>query len=939
MTYPLATRAFPFLLALLFALPLHAQDVEHIPGELIIRLNSEASIDALNSPDLSELGLYPIRNLVPSRNIWLVGFDENMQSLSFGRSAEDVLRSTRAASDIMLAQFNTPVQLRHPSIVEEDAYVSLDDIRANSPNDTRFPEMWGLNNTGQTGGTPGADVSALEAWEISTGGIAVTGEQLVVAVIDSGFALGHPDVHWWKNENESPTPNGQDTDENGYIDDYNGWNAYNNSGVITSSHHGTHVAGTIGARGNNNLGIVGVNWDVGIMPIQGSSSSQSTVVAAYGYALTMRELYDETNGEKGALVVATNSSFGVDFGNPANYPIWCGMYDEMGEAGIISAGATANANWDIDATGDVPTACPSDYLIAVTNTTHHDVKSSGAGYGLETIDLGAPGSSILSTTPSTSYGTSSGTSMATPHVAGAVALMFSAMTMEMFQAYRLNPGDGALLVRQAILDGVDDIGLQVATGGRLNLYGALEALSLAQPPLVAPELDGGSLAAGYFDGSSSLITPFTNRFPTSGEMSLALWAQIESPGTLAELATEEGTVATRIVVVQHEGDLVLGYSYLAESGAFRTQVFTETPLTEGLHHIFLTRSSDPQAVRMHLDGERVGNPYFLTDPPEQFSITAMSIGNSFDESSGITATIDEVRVYNTRKLSNELYDVHASFPYDDTPSDVVAYYRFSADSTGYIFDFSGNNSGADWDGSLETSPFPVGATSNVLLVGNPTGTVGEAGASISAEITNPGAGNRVAIYTYDFSDETIPADDLPWWYMAYSELAWGAHLYSDASANLVIDFEALQSEDNIVYGLLYRADPQSEWVEVTSEWTQGESSFSAEGLTESGQWAIAFGPSVDTEDQSTTSEASLSQVFPNPSVHEATVTLELPESSDMTIELFDILGRRVLVVHDGLVQSGSTNFTINSEQLAPGTYVLRAAGAAFTGVRQITVVK
>lgn len=930
--YHLATpsllRALSLLLVFLVALPLQAQHEEREMGELIIRLNPEASIDALNSPDLAELGLYPIRNLVPVRNIWLVGFDESAH-LRSGRSALDILSSTRAGSDIMLAQFNHRIQ--HRALYQDES---------DPPNDPRFNEMWGLHNTGQSGGTSGADVSALKAWAINTGGIAATGEQVVVAVIDNGFDLNHPDVDWWKNENETSTPDGQDTDGNGYIDDYHGWNSHTNSGVITSAQHGTHVSGTVAARGDNGIGVVGVNWNAAIMPIQGSSINEAPVVAAYGYVLTMRELYNDTNGEQGAFVVATNASFGRDQGNPANFPIWCGMYDEMGEVGIISAGATANANWNIDVVGDVPTACPSEYLIAVTNTDRNDNKNAGAAYGLETIDLGAPGTAILSTNPGNSYGTSTGTSMATPHVAGAVALLVSAMSMEMLTAYKINPADGALLIRDAIFEGVDEIsGLQVATGGRLNLFGALEALSLTTPPVVVPELAGGSLDAGYFDGTSSLVSPPTNRLPTTGEMSLGLWVEVEEPGTLVEITSEEGDVSFRLDVVENDDDLVLQYSHTTDDGDLVSELFPQIALTDGAHHVFVTRGGEPEAIRVHLDGQRVGAPFFLINPPSQFNIGNLRIGNSFNEDSGITALIDEVRVYNVRLLSNDLYDVHESFPYNGSPAEVVAYYRFSADSTGFVFDYSGSNSGADWDGgSVEISSFPVGSTSSVLLSGNTSGTVGEPGATISATLLNPGINNRLAIYTYDFSEENIPADDLPWWYMSYSAIAWGAHGYGDASANISIDFSEIMPEDDIFYGLLHRPDSRSEWVEVADGWEFDGSTFSASNISEFGQWAIAFGPPVSTDDSSSPEVASLSAAYPNPVITETAFTLNLPNASEVTIELFDILGRRVSLLHDGLVQSGATSFTINSTHLAAGTYILRAIAMDFEGVQRITVV-
>src|SRR5690606_23141617 len=115
----------------------------------------------------------------------------------------------------------------------------------------------------------------------------------------------------------------------------------------------------------------------------------------------------------------------------------------------------------------------SDYMVAVTNTTHNDTKNGGAGYGATQIDLGAPGTSILSTTPGGGYGTSTGTSMATPHVAGAIGLLISGFSGERLQQYKDDPETVLLDVKRALLDGTDDIGIVTVSGGRLNLYGSL----------------------------------------------------------------------------------------------------------------------------------------------------------------------------------------------------------------------------------------------------------------------------------------------------------------------------------------------------------------------------------------------------------------------------------------------------------------------------------
>ncbi len=187
-------------------------------------------------------------------------------------------------------------------------------------------------------------------------------------------------------------------------------------------------------------------------------------------------------------MVATNSSFGVDYGQPANYPIWCAMYDSLGAYGILSCGATANLNINIDVSGDVPTACPSEFMIAVTNTTRDDAKNSGAAYGVTTIDLGAPGTSILSTDVNGTYTIKTGTSMATPMVTGAIALLYAAADSSRIILSKSDPAAGAIMVRDILFNGVDQIsalqGITV-TGGRLNVFNAAVEIST---PIVPVEL-------------------------------------------------------------------------------------------------------------------------------------------------------------------------------------------------------------------------------------------------------------------------------------------------------------------------------------------------------------------------------------------------------------------------------------------------------------------
>ena len=414
----------------------------YVENEFIIWL--EQDVDAATFAANANVGIVPKRELSKRLNIWLFEITDNKEA----RTEKMHLLSRN--NDVRVIQNNhTNIMLREA--VPDDLYYSL---------------QWAP-----------AIMSLPQAWEeFTTGGVTATGDTIVVAVIDGGADWTHEDLNCWVNTNEIPN-NMIDDDDNGYIDDYHGWNAYNHNGYVGSSNHGTHVSGIIGALGNNGKGVCGVNWNVRVMSICGSSGNESIVVEAYSYALEMRARYNETNGEEGAFIVATNSSFGVDYGNPDDYPIWCSMYDEMGNVGILSCGAGPNLNVNVDVVGDVPSTCPGDYLIGITNTTSADVKNNGAGYGINNIDIGAPGTTIYSTTPNNSYSNMTGTSMATPQVSGTIALMYAALPEEMMQACKNDPASFCLSMRQSLLDGADYLpsldGL-VASGRRLNAYGAIE---------------------------------------------------------------------------------------------------------------------------------------------------------------------------------------------------------------------------------------------------------------------------------------------------------------------------------------------------------------------------------------------------------------------------------------------------------------------------------
>lgn len=447
---------------LLFALTANpaisfSQQKDHVPGDLLVMLKKGIDINGLTRAFSSLEGkptqLAVERNLSPYLNIWLLHFDD------VAIEENKMLSSLKLSDQVIAAQFNHYLELR------------------NTPDDALFSQQWNMLNTGQSGQTMGADIDASSAWDLTTGGLTAGGDTIVIAIVDQGFDLNHEDIHYHKNYHEIPG-NGIDDDENGYIDDYDGWNSLDNNGNIPSDYHGTHVTGIAGARGNNSVGVAGVNWNVQILPVKGYSGVESIVVAGYSYVLDMRRKYNETNGADGALIVSANSSFGINNGQPGNFPLWCAMYDSMGVYGILHATATANSTVNVDVVGDMPTACPSDYMISVTNTTATDQKNPTAGYGDTTIDLGAPGTNIVSALPDNTYGAKTGTSSASPHVAGAVALIYSLPCEGLVADFRTDPAGAALRIKNFIMEGVDSLddltnNFPTVSGGRLNVYNSL----------------------------------------------------------------------------------------------------------------------------------------------------------------------------------------------------------------------------------------------------------------------------------------------------------------------------------------------------------------------------------------------------------------------------------------------------------------------------------
>lgn len=430
-----------------------------VNGHAIVQLVNNKYVDDLQAEISKKYQLnLTLEPLSIDGNIWLIKFDDT------NVSTQKFLEIIKKLEYVNIAQLN------HSNISKRNVV----------PNDKFFYNQWAHVNSG-TGGVVDADMDSDEAWQFTTGGYTAKRDRIVVAVVDEGVDLTHDDLTIWTNKHEIPG-NSIDDDNNGYVDDVHGYDFWDNDGDPSNQNswedHATHVSGIIGAKGNNCLGVVGVNWDVDIMVIRGSSSVESEVIKAYDYVWKMRKLYNKTYGDSGAYVVSTNSSFGVDRANPNDYPLWCAFYDSLGTAGIISAVAGPNLNINIDNEGDVPGACPSDYTICVTNTNKSDDRAF-AGYGVINVDIGAPGSSIYSTLPGNSYGNMTGTSMATPQVAGAVALMHSAMCESLLSEY--TPDEMALFLKDKMLtqgiDSVNNLSGEVSSYGRLNLLKCVTAVS------------------------------------------------------------------------------------------------------------------------------------------------------------------------------------------------------------------------------------------------------------------------------------------------------------------------------------------------------------------------------------------------------------------------------------------------------------------------------
>ena len=422
---------------------------DFVPGQVIIKTRGSLLASADGGGVVEKYGAKVLDDFQVPGRIQTKSAGQMLQlQLPEGMTTEQALEQMKNDPSIEYAVPNTIYHLEEP--VSKGKTMTAEELKQQAPNDPQYGQQWDLHNAGQNGGKVGADISAEKAWQKTTG--LPNGQGPLIAVIDTGVDIEHPDLqaNIYTNHGEIPG-NGIDDDGNGFVDDYHGWNAHlQNGDVMDRQGHGSHVAGTIGAVGNNGTGVTGINWSASILPIKVFSDNGGASAAAIIRGIN----YADSVGAR-----LTSNSWG---GGPANPAQEKTFRNASGALHMMSAGNSGTNN-------DIYGHYPSDYdlpnNIAVAATDRNDQLASFSCYGEKNVDIAAPGKDILSTVPGGGYAVYSGTSMATPHVTGAAGLLLAldpTLTNDELKDKLLNGGD-----KLPSLEG------KVASGARLNIDGAM----------------------------------------------------------------------------------------------------------------------------------------------------------------------------------------------------------------------------------------------------------------------------------------------------------------------------------------------------------------------------------------------------------------------------------------------------------------------------------
>jgi subtilisin family serine protease len=407
-----------------------------------------------------------------------------------------------------------------------------------TPNDTQFGQLWGLNNTGQTVGgqvgIAGADISAVQAWDVSTGSASI-----VVGVIDTGIDYNHPDLAaniWSAPEAFSVTIGGQTIN---CPAGSHGFNAVTNTCTpLDDNNHGTHCSGTIGARGNNSSGVAGVNWTTSIMGLKfltaSGSGNTADAIECIQFAIQAKQRF----GAAANVRVLSNSWGGGGFSQALLDAINAANSNDM-----LFVAAAGNSNSNNDTVANYPSNYNAPNVLAVAATDNRDNKSSFSSFGATTVDFGAPGTGIVSTVRNGGFASFSGTSMATPHVSGAAALVLSRCSLSTanLKANLMNN-----------VDPVSSLAGRTVTGGRLNVDRAIRACSGGGGP--APTtvfFDNFETAQGWTTNPSGTDTATTGQ-----------WQRADPAATTSNGTKQLGTTVSGV------NDLVTGASAGAGAGDF-----------------------------------------------------------------------------------------------------------------------------------------------------------------------------------------------------------------------------------------------------------------------------------------------------------------------------------------------------------------------------------